>query len=73
MTPDSLQLAGWLFLKIMTLVAIVIYGIFAAVMVRQEQLMAKVLESSAEPVLRILTIVHLLCAVGVFFIAFAIL
>ncbi len=73
MTPDSLQIAGWLFLKVMMLLAIGVYGVFAAVMVRQEQLMAKVLESSAEPILRMLTIIHLLCAVGVFFFALVIL
>jgi hypothetical protein len=73
MTPDSLQIAGWIFLKVMMLVAIVIYGVFAAVMVRQEQLMAKVLESSAEPILRILTIVHFFCTVVLFIIALIIL
>lgn len=55
--------------KILTLVGVVLYGIFAAIIVRQEQLMASVLEESFEPVLRTLVIVHFAASVGLFFLA----
>lgn len=62
-----------LFLKILTIIGFTVYTIFAAVIVRQEQLMAGVLEESFEPVLRILTIIHLLAALGVLVLAFILL
>ena len=52
----------WLIVKILTIVGLIIYTIFAVVMVRQERLMAGVIEEGFEPVLRILTIIHLLLA-----------
>lgn len=55
--------------KILTLVGLGLYGIFAVIIVRQEQLMATVLEESFEPVLRTLVIVHFAAAVGLFFLA----
>ena len=62
-----------LILKVLGLVGLTIYSIFAAVLVRQEQLMADVLEESFEPVLRILVIGHLVVAVGILVLAFIIL
>lgn len=53
-------------LKTITLIGLGVYVLFSAVIVRQEQLMAHVLEESFEPVLKMLTVVHLLIAVGVF-------
>lgn len=55
--------------KILTLVGLGLYGFFAAIIVRQEQLMATVLEESFEPVLRTLVIVHFAAAVGLFLLA----
>ena len=55
--------------KILTLVGLGLYGIFAVIIVRQEQLMAAVLEESFEPVLRTLVIVHFAAAVGLFLLA----
>lgn len=51
------------------LVGLGLYSIFAAIIIRQEQLMANVLEESFEPVLRMLTIAHFVAAIGVFGIA----
>ena len=48
--------------KILVLVALVIYAIFAGVLVRQEQLMANVLEEQFQPILRIFVLVHLIAA-----------
>ncbi len=59
-----------LVIKIFFLVGLLLYSIFAAVLVRQEQLMADVLEESFEPILRLLVIGHLVMAIGIFVLAF---
>ncbi len=59
-----------LVVKIFFLVGLLLYSIFAAVLVRQEQLMADVLEESFEPILRLLVIGHLIMAIGIFVLAF---
>ena len=70
MTATELSL---LFLKTFTIVGLTVYTLFAAVIVRQEQLMAHVLEEEFEPVLRILVIIHLLAALGLLVLAFILL
>lgn len=60
-------------LKLLAMMGLGVYGIFAAVMVRQEQLMAKSLEAASEPVLRALVWVHLVFSLGVFLLALVIL
>lgn len=62
-----------LILKAFVLLGLAVYAIFAVVMVRQEYLMAHVLEESFEPFLRLLVFVHLVAAVGLFFLALVIL
>ncbi len=64
----AIELA-FLTLKILVLIGLGVYTIFAAVMVRQEQLMAGVLEESFEPVLRILTIIHFFASFGLLLLA----
>lgn len=56
-------------IKIFFLIGIGVYILFAGVMLRQEGLMAHVLEEGFEPVLRLLTILHLAAAIGVFIFA----
>ncbi|KKW10047.1 MAG: hypothetical protein UY49_C0034G0002 [Microgenomates group bacterium GW2011_GWC1_49_7] len=62
-----------LIVKVLGIVGILLYTGFAAVLVRQEQLMAHVLEESFEPVLRILVLAHLVAAIGLLFLAFILL
>lgn len=57
-------------IKIMVLVALSLYIVFAGIMVRQEQQMDKVIDETFEPVLRVLVIVHLAGAIGLFIFAF---
>lgn len=64
---------GTAMLKVFVLLGFAVYAIFAVVMVRQEYLMAHVLEESFEPFLRLLVFVHLVAAVGLFFLALVIL
>lgn len=68
MTPDIATLVLLAF-KLLMLVAMLIYIIFAAVMVRQEKLMSDVLDEGFEPFLRLLTWIHLIAALGVFVLA----
>jgi hypothetical protein len=62
-----------LILKVLTLVGLGVYSIFAIVMVRQEYLMAHVLEESFETVLRLLVYLHLLASIAIFVLAIVIL
>ncbi len=66
MTIASLVL---LIIKILILIAILVYTIVAAVIFRQEQLMAHVLEETFEPTLRVFTTIHLMASVALFFLA----
>ena len=68
MNPEVPSIA-FLILKVLVLLGLIIYGVFAAVLVRQEQLMAHVLEESFEPMIRLLVIGHLVVAVGIFILA----
>jgi hypothetical protein len=70
MSPEAIPAFVWLIVKILALVGLGLYVIFAGIIVRQEQLMANVLEENFEPVLRLLTIIHLVAAIAVFFLAF---
>lgn len=69
MTPEQLPGYMWLVIKLMSLLGLGVYTLFAGVMVRQEQLMANVLEEQFEPVLRVATIIHFIAACGVFLLA----
>jgi len=73
MIPQTVPAAAWLILKVIILLGIAVYVVFSGVMVRQERLMADVLEEEFEPVLRILTYVHLAASIAVFFLALVIL
>lgn len=64
MTPDVIPTYIFAILKVLSLVGLTIYTIFAAVLVRQEQLMAHVLEESFESILRIIVIAHAVASIG---------
>jgi hypothetical protein len=51
-------------LKIMVLIGLSLYSLFAVIMVRQEHLMDKVIDETFEPVLRILVILHFAASIG---------
>ena len=73
MSPLEVSTSILLILKILVITGVLVYAIFAAVLVRQEQLMAHVLEEAFEPVLRILVIVHLVAAMGLLVLSFILL
>jgi Family of unknown function (DUF5657) len=63
----------WLIAKLFVLLAIAVYAVFGGIIVRQQHLMAGVLEESFEPFLRLLTYLHLAAAIGLFLLALVIL
>jgi hypothetical protein len=69
MTPETVGSMVWLGMKLMTLVGLGIYTVFAFVIVRQEQLMSKVLEAKSEKILSVLTWLHLGASLVVFMLA----
>lgn len=73
MTPVDVSVVVLFTAKILVLIGLGLYTIFAGIMVRQGQLMAAVLEESFEPILRLLTILHFAAAVGLLILAVIIL
>ena len=69
----TLPTVAFLAVKLLVLVGLAVYALFAGIMVRQEQLMGAVLEEAFEPVLRLITIVHFVAAVGVLLLAMVLL
>jgi len=63
MTPAVIPSYVLVTLKIFSIVGFLIYTVFAAVLVRQEQLMAHVLEEQFQPILRALVLAHLIATV----------
>lgn len=64
MNPTEISIMVALTIKICALIGLGLYAIFAGIIVRQEQLMAAVLEEGFEPILRLLTIIHFAAALG---------
>lgn len=67
--PSSVLLA----IKLLTLVGFAVYAVFAGVLVRQEQLMANVIEEAFEPILRLLVVFHFIATVVLLALAFILL
>jgi hypothetical protein len=57
------------FIKLSVLLLLGMYSVVAAIIVRQEQLMARVVEIPFSPLLRVIALVHLIAAIGVFFLS----
>lgn len=72
MNTEVIGIAFILF-KFLILFGLGLYIVFAAVILRQEQLMSQVLEEAFEPVLRFAAILHLIAAIAVFLLALLIL
>ena len=68
-----LGISVWTIAKAMLSFALLLYTIFAAVVVRQVQLMTDTLEVGLETPIKLLAMAHLLLSVGVFILALIIL
>jgi len=73
MTPQDYTNIGFLIAKIFIIISMFLYAIYAWIMVRQEQLMSKVLAETSESLLRLLTLIHLAAAIFVIILAFILL
>ena len=73
MTPVVIPSYVLLTLKIFGITGLCIYTVFAGVLVRQEQLMADVLEEQFQPLIRILVIVHLIATLALLLMAIIVL
>jgi len=73
MMTDQVGFFMWFAVKLIVLVGLGIYIVFASVIVRQEQLMAKTIEAASEKILSILTWLHLGAAIIIFALALLIL
>lgn len=73
MTPLDYTNIGFLVAKVFIIISMILYAIYAWIMMRQEQLMSKVLAEASESILRVLTLIHLAAAVFVIVLAFILL
>jgi type III secretory pathway component EscS len=62
-----------LFVKILIIFGLIVYAAFAAIIVRQEQLMTSVMDEGFDTVLKLLVFVHLAASVAIIFFAFILL
>lgn len=58
------------FIKVAILIIVAIYLVFAAIIVRQEDLMSRVVIIPFSPYLRVITSLHLIAVIVIFFLAF---
>lgn len=73
MNTVDFEAITWLFVKLMAIIGLGIYTLYAGIIVRQEQLMAKVLVESANTFLRLLALAHFIAAVALLVLAIIIL
>lgn len=69
MDIQQLTSIGWMAIKILTIIGLSLYAIYAAIIIRQEELMSKVLAETSEPILRLLSIIHFIAAIAVIVLA----
>ena len=69
MIPQDYTSIGFLIAKVCIIICMILYAVYAWIMVRQEQLMSKVLAETSEAVLKLLTMIHLTAAVFVIILA----
>ncbi len=58
MDAQQLTNIGWMVIKILTIIGLSLYSIYAAIVIRQEELRSKVLAETSGPILRLLSIIH---------------
>ena len=64
MDAQQMTSIGWMVIKILTVIGLSLYSIYAAIIIRQEELMSKVLAETSEPILRLLSIIHFIAALA---------
>lgn len=68
---DIASLESFLYfgVKLAVLFALLLYIVFSVVLVRQEQMMAHVVEDAFQPILQVIVFVHMFASLGVFLLA----
>jgi len=69
MTPQQLSTIGWMIIKTLSIVGLILYAIYAGIIVRQEQLMSKVLAESTESVVRLIALIHFIASLAIIVLA----
>lgn len=69
MDTQQFMSIGWMAIKILTLVGLSLYSVYAVIIIRQEELMSKVLAETSEPILRLLAIIHFISSLAVIVLA----
>jgi hypothetical protein len=72
MTPIVIS-SAMLFIKALIIVGLFVYTAFAAIIVRQEQLMTDVMDDGFDAMLKLLVFIHLAASVAVMCMAFVLL
>ena len=73
MNAEQLTSIGFITLKVLTIFGLLLYTVFAGIVVRQEQLMSKVLAQSSEAFLHVIAFVHLIASIALVLLAIIIL
>ena len=63
----------WFLVKIIFLIGLIVYVVFAGVVVRQVYLMTRTISTGSEFFIKVIVWFHLIIAIGIFLLAFAIL
>lgn len=67
------SISPWLIVKIFALIWLGFYIIFAGIIVRQIELMNKILEAKFSPIIRLIALIHLGLTISLFLLALVIL
>jgi len=63
----------WMIAKVMVLFALLLYLVFSFVIVKQTKIMTETLELGFEKVVKLISLIHFVLAIGTFFLALIIL
>lgn len=69
MDAQQITNISWMIIKILAIVGLSLYAIYAAIIIRQEELMSKVLAETSEPILRMLAVIHFIASIMVIVLA----
>ncbi len=64
-----LNISPWLIVKVFTLILLLLYIIFAAVLNRQVTLMNQILEAKFSPIIKLISVIHFFVAIAIFIIS----
>lgn len=67
------SISPWLLVKLFFLIALLLYGFFAGIIVRQVDLMNKILEAKFSPIIYLFALIHLVAVFFLFLLALIIL